>query len=153
MRLVPEFEAHTAAGEPVLPVSKKARALLALVAAHMPQPLRRDTAAALLWSTKPREHAANSFRQALRELQGALSACGQPPVLLTGGGRLTLQADAVWVDVHNPSAIRRSASGEGAANLRHVCQNLLGLDPALDAQFERLWKNLVFQQAFVPPNA
>ena len=151
LRLIPNFEAHAGDGKSVLPVSKKARALLAMVAANMPQPLRRDTAAALLWSNKSREHAANSLRQALRELQAALVACGQSPLLLTGGGRLSLQPDAVWLDVHDPAAIRRALSGEADANPPILCQNLQGLDPALDAHFERLWKNVVFQQAFVSP--
>ena len=149
LQLVGNFEAWASNGESVLPISKKARALLALVAAQMPQTLRRETAAALLWSTKSREHAANSLRQALRELQSMLSACGRTPILLTGGGRLTLPGDSVWVDIHDGAAIRPML-GEGAANPAPLCQNLRGLDPALDAYFERLWKNLVFQQAFAP---
>ncbi len=134
----------------MLPISKKARALLSLVAAHMPQPLRRDFAAALLWSGKPKDHAANSLRQALRELQIALGACGQPSILLTGGGRLSLQADAVWVDIHDPAAIKWKPHADSAVGPLLLCQNLQGLDAAFDSHLERLWKNLVFQQAFVP---
>lgn len=150
LRLVGEFEAVGRNGVSAAPISKKARALLSLVAAHMPQPIRRDFAASLLWSGKPRDHAANSLRQALRELQIALSVCGDPPVLLAGGGRLSLQADRVWVDIHDPAAIRWKATGEGGVGPLLLCQNLQGLDPAFDAHLERLWKNLVFQQAFVP---
>lgn len=149
LRLVGEFEALLENGDSVLPVSKKARALLALVAAHMPQPVRRDFAASLLWSGKPRDHAGNSLRQALRELQIALSACGEPPILLTGSGRLTLQTDAVWIDIHDPSVISWKPPGNGTVGPLLLCQNLQGLDPSFDAHLERLWKNLVFQQAFV----
>ena len=150
LRLVGDFEAHLENGRSVLPVSKKARALLSLVAAHMPQPLRRDFAASLLWSGKPKDHAANSLRQALRELQIALSACGQPPILLTGGGRLMLQSDSIWIDIHDPSAIKWKPDVDAAVGPLLLCQNLQGLDPAFDTHLERLWKNLVFQQAFVP---
>lgn len=150
LRLVGDFDAQLANGASVLPISKKARALLSLVASNMPQPLRRDVAAALLWSSKPKDHAANSLRQALRELQIALGACGQPPVLLTGGGRLTLQAEAVWIDINEPSAIKWKPEADSAIGPLLLCQNLQGLDPAFDAHLERLWKNLVFHQAFVP---
>ena len=150
IRLLGDFEAHLDSGQSVLPVSKKARALLALVAAQMPQPLRREFAAGLLWSGKPREHAANSFRQALRELQIALSISGQPPLLLTGSGRLSFAPESVWVDIHEPSSIRWKPEAEGAMGPLLLCQNLQGLDPAFDAHLERMWKNLVFQQAFVP---
>ena len=150
LRLVGDFEAQTAEGRSVLPISKKARALLALVAAHTSQPVRRDFAAALLWSGKPRDQAANSLRQALRELQIALAACGEPPLLLTGGGRLTLQSDSVWIDIHDPAAIRWKEAGDGGVGPLLLCQNLQGLDQAFDAHLERVWKNLVFHQAFVP---
>lgn len=149
LRLVGEFEAHLENGDSVLPVSKKARALLALVAAHMPQPVRREFAASLLWSGKPRDHAGNSLRQALRELQISLTACGEPPILLTGSGRLTLQSDSVWIDIHDPSVIAWKPPGNGTVGPLLLCQNLQGLDPSFDAHLERLWKNLVFQQAFV----
>lgn len=150
LRLVGEFEAVGRNGVSAAPISKKARALLALVAAHTPQPIRRDFAASLLWSGKPRDHAANSLRQALRELQIALSICGDPPILMAGGGRLSLQADRVWIDIHDPTAIRWKSANEGAVGPLLLCQNLQGLDPAFDAHLERLWKNLVFQQAFAP---
>lgn len=150
LRLVGDFEAHLENGRSVLPISKKARALLSLVAAHMPQPLRRDFAASLLWSGKPKDHAANSLRQALRELQIALGACGQPPILLTGGGRLALDTASVWVDIHDPAAIKWKPHADSAVGPLLLCQNLQGLDAAFDAHLERLWKNLVFHQAFVP---
>ena len=114
----------------------------------MPQPVRRDFAASLLWSGKPKDHAANSLRQALRELQIALSACGQPPVLLTGGGRLALHAESVWIDVHDPASIKWKTPGDGAVGPLLLCQNLQGLDHAFDSHLDRMWKNLVFQQAF-----
>ena len=150
IKLLGDFEANLENGHSVLPVSKKARALLALIAAQMPQPLRREFAAGLLWSGKPRDHAANSFRQALRELQIALAACGQPPLLQTGNGRLSFAAETLWVDIHEPGSIKWKPEAEGAMGPLLLCQNLQGLDPAFDAHLERLWKNLVFQQAFVP---
>lgn len=150
IRLVGDFEATVEDGRSILPISKKARALLALVAMQAPQPLRREFAAGLLWSGKPREHAANSFRQALRELQITLAACGQPPLLMTGSGRLTLASDSVWIDLHEPTAVKWKPETEGAVGPLLLCQNLQGLDPALDVHLERTWKNMVFQQAFAP---
>ena len=150
LRLVGDFEATLEDGTSVLPVSKKARALLSLVAAHMPQPLRRDFAASLLWSGKPRDHAANSLRQALRELQISLAACGEPAILMTGGGRLMMQSDSIWIDIHDPAAVKWKPNTDSAVGPLLLCQNLQGLDPAFDTHLERLWKNLVFQQAFVP---
>ena len=150
IRLVGNFEAELQSGESILSVSKKARALLSLIAAQMPQPLRRDLAASLLWSGKPRDHAANSLRQALRELQITLAVCGMPPVLLTGSGRLTLHAESVWIDVLDPSSIKWKPDGVGATGPLLLCQNLQGLDSAYDAYLARLWKDLVFQQAFAP---
>jgi TolB-like protein len=149
--LLGDFEAQTRQGVSALPISKKARALLCLVAAHMPQALRRDFAASLLWSNKPRDHAANSLRQALRELQIALSACGDPPVLLTGSGRLTLQRDCVWIDIHEPASLKGKLDDVDTVGPLLLCQNLHGLDRAFESHLERLWKNLVFQKAFVPP--
>lgn len=150
LRLVGDFEAQLEDGTSVLPISKKARALLAMLAAHMPQPVRRDVAASLLWSSKPKDHAANSLRQALRELQLSLAGCGDPPLLVTGGGRLMLQADSVWVDIHDPAAIKWKPHEDSNAGPLLLCQNLQGLDSAFDSHLERLWKNLVFQQAFAP---
>ena len=150
LRLVGTFEAQLENGTSVLPISKKARALLALLAAHMPQPVRRDFAASLLWSVKPKDHAANSLRQALRELQIALAGCGDPPILITGGGRLMLQAESVWIDIHDPAAIKWKPHADNGNGPLLLCQNLQGLDTAFDLHLERLWKNLVFQQAFAP---
>lgn len=150
IRLVGEFEAQGENGTSVLPISKKARALLALLAAHTPQPVRRDFAASLLWSGKPKDHAANSLRQALRELQISLAACGEPPVLVTGGGRLQLHTDSVWIDIHDPAAIKWKPHADTTVGPLLLCQNLQGLDAAFDRHLERLWKNLVFQQAFAP---
>lgn len=150
VRLLGDFEANLESGQSVLPISKKSRALLALIAAQMPQPLRREFAAGLLWSGKPRDHAANSFRQALRELQIGLTACGQPPLMQTGSGRLSFAPESIWVDIHEPGSVKWTAEAEGAMGPLLLCQNLQGLDPAFDAHLERLWKNLVFQQAFVP---
>lgn len=151
LQLLGPFEARTADGTSALPISKKARALLCLVALHRPQALRRDLAAGLLWSAKPRDHAANSLRQALRELQIALAACGASQVLLTGGGRLALQNDKVAIDVLEPETVTARQPRDGILAPMPLCQDLRGLDPAFDAHMERLWKDLAFQHAFERP--
>ena len=150
LRLLGDFEAQLEGGPLVLPVSRKARGLLALVAVSHPQPIRRDVAAAALWSGKGREHAANSLRQALRDLQQSLRAAGDEPILLTSGGRLSLAPNLVWIDVHDPSSIKWRLPDDGGVGPLLLCQDLHGLDPAFDAYLERVWKNMVFQQAFTP---
>ncbi len=145
-----EFRAELPDGTPALPVSRKARALLALVAAQAPQSVRRDAAASMLWSGKLRDHAANSLRQALRDVQLALSPCGPLPVLLASSGRLAIDANAVWIDLYDePSARQRFASDQAVGSMP-LCQDLQGIDPAFDTHLTKLWKDLVFKQAFTP---
>ena len=54
------------------------------------------------------------------------------------------------MDIHDPASIKWKPPGDGAVGPLLLCQNLQGLDPAFDTHLERLWKNLVFQQAFAP---
>src|SRR4051794_5132241 len=79
--LIGEFRAEDPHGNSVLPVSKKARALLCIIAMARPQGALRAVAGALLWSSRNREAVANSLRQALGELQPLLATCGRPYVL------------------------------------------------------------------------
>ncbi len=153
LRLLGDFEAQSEGGPLSLPTSRKARGLLALVAVNHPQPIRREAAAALLWSGKGRDHAANSLRQALRDLQQSLRVEGDAPLLVTAGGRLSLAPNQVWVDVHDPSSIKWRLPDDGGVGPLLLCQDLHGLDPAFDAHLERVWKNMVFQQAFTPVSA
>ena len=148
--LVGEFRAQLPDGTAALPVSRKARALLALVAAQAPQSVRRDAAASILWSGKLRDHAANSLRQALRDVQLALSPCGSLPVLLASSGRLAIDTSAVWIDLYDdPSARQRFASDQAMGSMP-LCQDLQGIDPVFDVHLTKLWKDLVFKQAFTP---
>ena len=90
LRLVGEFRADTPTGQSLLPVSRKARALLCIIGMARPQGALRAVAGALLWSNKHREAVANSLRQALGELQPLLAACGRPYLISTKRGRLVL---------------------------------------------------------------
>src|SRR6185437_14651155 len=96
LSLIGEFLAEDAEGNSLLPVSKKARALLCIIAMARPQGALRAVAGALLWSSRNREAVANSLRQALGELQPLLATCGRPYLLSTKRGRLVLDPDSVW---------------------------------------------------------
>ena len=150
LHLVGELRAELPDGRSVLPVSRKARALLALVAAQSPQSIRRDAAASMLWSNKLKAHAANSLRQALRDLQLALSPCGPAPILLATSGRLALDVNVAWIDLYDGSAMKQRFAADQAMGSMPLCRDLQGTDPAFDAYLAKLWKDLVFKQAFTP---
>jgi DNA-binding SARP family transcriptional activator/tetratricopeptide (TPR) repeat protein len=91
------FRART--GSTAVPLSaKKARALMAYLAVHPARPVPRDAAAALLWGDTGDEQARQSLRQTLVALRKALPRA-RPPILLTAGDTLALNAAAIDVDV------------------------------------------------------
>src|SRR4051794_12885700 len=97
LHLIGNFRAEDADGNSLLPISKKARALLAIIGMARPQGALRAVAGALLWSSRNREAVANSLRQALVELEPLLAGCGRPYVLATKRGRLVLDPESVWI--------------------------------------------------------
>ena len=75
--------------------TQKSLALLAMVAVA-PEGLRRDQAAARLWSRSPEGQARTNLRQALSAVR---SACGGENVILSDGDVLLLNHDLVRLDV------------------------------------------------------
>src|SRR5437763_14166222 len=119
--LIGEFRAEDPYGNSLLPPSKKARALLCIMAMARPQGALRAVAGALLWSSRHREAVANSLRQALGELQPLLATCGRPYVLATKRGRLVLDPDAEWIDEIDMAPeveARRDTSNPGKTHYR-----------------------------------
>ncbi len=149
LTLIGDFKADTADGQSLLPVSRKARALLCIIGMARPQGALRAVAGALLWSSKHREAVANSLRQALGELQPLLAACGRPYLIATKRGRLVLDPESVWVDVLDMTSAQASAiDPRDPANM--LCRDLRGISPTLDAYLDRLWVEIEYRRALVP---
>ena len=149
MRLIGDFRAEDDQGNSILPVSRKARALLCIIAMGGAQGAQRAVAAALLWTSKNKDAIANSLRQALGELQPPLAALGRPMLLASKGGRLVLQPGAVWVDVleRDPAAGRPGPDDPDYT----LCRDLRGLSPAFDHYLDRLWVEIDYRKALIPP--
>ncbi len=149
LSLIGEFRADGIDGQSLLPVSRKARALLCIIGMARPQGALRAVAGALLWSGKHREAVANSLRQALGELQPLLAACGRPYLIATKRGRLVLDPNSVWVDVLDMTPDEAAAvDPEDPANM--LCRDLRGISPMFDAYLDRLWVEIGYRRALVP---
>jgi DNA-binding SARP family transcriptional activator/TolB-like protein len=141
LRLIGQMEAWTLSSESVLPVGRKTRALLAVVALAAPRAALRGRLAELLWSRRPEEQARASLRQEIHRLLDALSPAGSD-ILAVTRDHLTLRPGAAWVDVEQVT----HASAEHPAALSLLDGDLLedldGLDPSFDmwlaAERERL---------------
>ena len=152
LSLIGEFRAETPDGQSLLPVGRKARALLCIIGMARPQGALRAVAGALLWSSKHREAVANSLRQALGELQPLLAACGRPYLLATKRGRLVLDPDSVWIDVLDMSP-EQAAATDPADPANALCRDLRGISPTFDAYLDRLWVEIGYRRALAPARA
>src|SRR3954447_5976909 len=116
-------------GQNLLPRSRKARALLGYLCLHPGESVSRSHLASLLWDRVPDVQAATSFRQALRELSGAMGPIAQE---LIGGERNTVSLDAsfCWIDAQEALAGGWSFSSSGSGDVpTHAPGELLeGLD-------------------------
>ena len=131
LTLMGSMDAWSVTGERVLPRSRKARALLAILALEAPSAVPRGRLAELLWSRRGDEQARGSLRQALHALQDSLRPAGV--TLITAGREsVRLQSERIWTDA---TEIMR------AARTRHdllplvntdLLSDLAGLDPAFD---------------------
>jgi TolB-like protein len=121
VRLIGAMDARTGDGLSVLPRTRKARALLAILVLLAPQKVARATVAGLLWSRRGREQARGSLRQALLDLHGSLLSGG---IDRLGATReyLVLPAEHLATDL--------PAIGDPAA--ARLLEDLRGLDPAFD---------------------
>ena len=149
LKLVGEFRADGPDGQNLLPVSRKARALLCIIGMARPQGALRAVAGALLWSSKHREAVANSLRQALGELQPLLAACGRPYLISTKRGRLVLDPGSVWVDVLDMTP-DEAAQVDPADPANMLCRDLRGISPTFDAYLDRLWAEIGYRRALAP---
>jgi len=150
LSLIGDFRCETPDGQSLLPVSRKARALLCIIGMARPQGALRAVAGALLWSSKHREAVANSLRQALGELQPLLTTCGRPYLLATKRGRLVLDPDSVWIDVLDMMPEQAAATNPTDVS-NALCRDLRGISPTFDAYLDRLWVEIGYRRALAPP--
>ncbi len=136
LRLIGNMTARTPDGENILPLGRKTRALLAILALSAPRPVVRSRLAELLWSRRLEEQARASLRQEIHRLLEALYPIGSDIVRVTRD-HLALRPELVWVDVEEVAR----ATPENPASLSLLDNRLLdefdGLDPALDAWLDR----------------
>ncbi len=121
IHLIGPMQAVDGTGTSLLPRSRKARAVLAILALSAPRPVSRVRITALLWSQREREQARGSLRQCVHEIQGLFQALG-PGVIEADREQLRLVDDSFWLDV-------RDANSETPGVL---LEDLIGLDPAFD---------------------
>ena len=135
IHLAGTMQAMDAAGQNVLPRSRKARAVLAILAVASPKPVSRARITGLLWSQREREQARGSLRQCVHEIQGLLQSIA-PGVLEADREQLRIVEDALWLDLRELGPRTEGVPFE----------NLMGLDPAFDA-----WA--IAEQSPSPPQA
>ena len=76
LQLVGQMKAWSVGNKDVLPVGRKTRALLAVIALAAPEPVMRRRLTELLWSQRPKEQAGASLRQEIHRLNDALALGG-----------------------------------------------------------------------------
>ena len=141
IRLIGQMEAWTINSESVLPVGRKTRALLAILALSAPRPVIRSRLAELLWSRRLEEQARASLRQEIHRLLEALQPAGEE-IVRVARDSLSLRTDLVWIDVEE--VLRATTSDPSSLALLdgELLDEFDGIDPALDqwlaAERERL---------------
>jgi DNA-binding SARP family transcriptional activator len=146
------MEAWSLASVPVLPRSRKARAVLAVLALAAGEPVSRTRLAELLWSRRGEEQQRGSLRQALHELQESLAPVGLP-LLLPSREAIGLRSDLIWTDAVE---VLRSAAGQPEALdllTGVLLADLEGLDSAFDAWITQQRRRLQDSAAAVAAGA
>lgn len=111
IRLLGSFEARLGAGPPVSLPTKKARALLAYLAARPAQARSRDEIAEMLWGARADEQARGSLRRTLSDLRKALPL-DDGAWLVSEGDTVKLDARSVYIDA---AEFERLAAGDAGA--------------------------------------
>lgn len=97
IQLLGVFSAKSVVGENICPKSRKAQALLVLLAAARGDALTRSRLAGLLWDRVSEEQARASLRQTVRDLHSVLGPHGKQ-ILSIDRDMLRLDPDRCWVD-------------------------------------------------------
>jgi len=98
IQLLGEFRLHDGSGREIPVRSPKVRALIAYLALHPDQPVKRETLAALLWGDSPDVQARQSLRQGLLSLRKAFGD-GAAAAINADDETVTLRGEAIETDV------------------------------------------------------
>jgi TolB-like protein len=128
LRLIGPMQAHRLTGESALPRSRRARAMLAVMAVAMPRAVPRARLLALFWPGRAEEQARASLRQALHDLSESLGRDGQA-ALVAGRDALALRPALVWTDL---AEAERGGRASHALLAGDLLEDLAGLTPAFD---------------------
>jgi DNA-binding SARP family transcriptional activator len=99
LELLGDFRLRMENGSLVTISAKKSQAMLAYLAVKPAQLVSRDKMAGLLWSSTASEQARQSLRQTLSTLRKELAAISPQKILIEEGDFLSLDPNAVYVDV------------------------------------------------------
>ncbi len=132
LRLIGRMQALTLANESVLPLGRKTRGLLAILALSGRRPVLRLRLAELLWSRRSEEQARASLRQEIHRLLEALSPLGVDVITVE---RHTLALKPALTSVDAERILNASANqAETLPPIDGVLlEELNGTDPALDS--------------------
>ena len=131
LTLIGQMAAWTPDDANVLPIGRKTRALLAILALSAPRPVVRSRLAELLWSRRHEEQARASLRQEIHRLLDALQPTAND-ILNVTRDHVSLRPEHVWIDVDE--VLRATpANPEGLDLLKgKLLDEFDGIDPAFD---------------------
>jgi DNA-binding SARP family transcriptional activator/Tfp pilus assembly protein PilF len=131
LTLIGQMEAWTPDESSVLPLGRKTRALLAILALSAPRPVVRARLAELLWSRRHEEQARASLRQEIHRLLDALQPSANE-ILTVTRDHVSLRPDHVWIDVEE--VLRATPSNPLGLELLKgkLLDEFDGIDPAFD---------------------
>ena len=131
LNLIGQMEAWGYDRQNVLPLGRKTRALLAILALSAPRPVVRARLAELLWSRRHEEQARASLRQEIHRLLEALHPLGAE-ILLVTRDHVAFKPEQVRIDVD----MVLNATSADPAGLDLLTGPILdefdGVDPAFD---------------------
>lgn len=135
IHLVGPMRATTYLGENVLPRSKKARAILALLCLASGDPVPRAHLAAVLWDEVSTSHAKARLRHALNELCLAAGPLAEELIAIDRTS-VSLNTAACWVDAL--ALLQSSSPDSERSDLAVLCagnllEELTGVSPSFDA--------------------
>ncbi|WP_419730986.1 BTAD domain-containing putative transcriptional regulator [Lichenicola sp.] len=136
LQLIGRMQALTLNNESVLPLGRKTRGLLAILALSGRRPVLRSKLAELLWSRRSEEQARASLRQEIHRLLEALSPVGVE-IITVERHTLALKPALTSVDAERI----RNANANQAESLPPIdgilLDELTGTDPAFDAWLDQ----------------
>ncbi|HEX9906425.1 MAG TPA: BTAD domain-containing putative transcriptional regulator [Propylenella sp.] len=132
----------TGGNGPIDLTSKKLIGLLAFLACTTPQPQGREKLMALLWGSHFEVQARQNLRQALTRLRRVLGA----DALISNGGTVSLDPDAIGCDVMRFEALVRHGSRDSLAEAVDLYRDRLLADIAIPEQAWTEWLDVQRQR-------